>query len=115
VELVLYMPLLMFVILLVVQFALVWFGNQTASAAAREAARVARVYEDEGRAVRAGREYAERVGGGSLEDPVVTVERVGDNRFRVTVTGKAQELIPFVPTITQTVEGPIEEFEDEAP
>ena len=35
---------------------------------------------------------------------------------RVTVTGRAQEISPIgVPTVTQTVEGPIEEFEDDAP
>ena len=37
VELVLYMPLLMFVILFAVQFSLVYLGGQVASGAAREA------------------------------------------------------------------------------
>lgn len=114
-ELVLYMPLLMFIIFIAVQFSLVWFGNQAASAAAREAARSARVYADEGRATEAGRRYAETIGDGVLEDPRITVEIVGD-RVRVTVTGKAQEISPIgVPTVSQTVEGPIEEFEVDAP
>ncbi len=116
VELVLYMPLLLFVMFLAVQFALVWFGNQTASAVARETARSARVYEDAGRARQAGYHYAETVADGALQDVHITVTRVGDNRIRVTVTGHAQELVPIgVPTVTQTVEGPIEEFEDGAP
>ncbi len=115
VELVLYMPVLMFIIFLAVQFSLVWFGNQAASAVARETARVARVYADEGRAQQAGHHYAETIGDGALEDVHITVTRVGD-RVRVTVTGHAQEISPIgVPTISQTVEGPIEEFEDDAP
>lgn len=114
-ELVLYMPLLMFVIFLAVQFALIWFGNQAASAVARETARTARVYESEGQAVAAGRQYAATIGDGVLEHVEIHVTRVGD-RYRVTVTGQAQELIPIgIPTVSQTVEGPIEEFEDEAP
>lgn len=116
VELVLYMPLLMFVIFLAVQFALVWFGNQAASAVAREAARSARVHDgDVDRGQEAGRRYWENIGDGVLEDPTITVTRVGD-RIRVTVTGHAQELIPgLAPTVTQTVEGPIEQFEVDAP
>ena len=113
VELVLYMPLLMLIILIAVQFSLVWFGNQAASAVARETARKARVY-DEGQALQEGRRYAATIGDGVLEDVHITIERVGDNRVRVTVTGKAQEISPIgVPTVSQTVEGPIEEFVDE--
>ena len=41
IELVLYMPLLMIAIILTIQFALVYLGNQAVSAAAREAARTA--------------------------------------------------------------------------
>lgn len=110
------MPLLMFVIFLAVQFALVWFGNQAASAVAREAARSSRVHDgDVGRGQEAGRRYWENIGDGVLEDPTITVTRVGD-RIRVTVTGHAQELIPgLAPTVTQTVEGPIEQFEVDAP
>jgi Flp pilus assembly protein TadG len=115
VELVLYMPLLMLIIFIAVQFSLVWFGNQAASAVARETARQARVYDD-GRAIQEGRRYAATIGDGVLEDVHITVERVGDNRVRVTVTGKAQEISPIgVPTVSQTVEGPIEEFLDEDP
>jgi len=113
VELVLYMPVLMLIILIAVQFSLVWFGNQAASAVARETARKARVY-DEGQAIQEGRRYAATIGDGVLEDVHITIELVGDNRVRVTVTGKAQEISPIgVPTVSQTVEGPIEEFVDE--
>ena len=116
VELVLYMPLLMFVIFIVVQFALVWYGNQAASAVARETARNARVYVDEGRARETGYRYAATIADGVLEDVRITVTAVGDNRVRVTVTGRAQEISPIgVPTVSQSVEGPIEEFQEDAP
>lgn len=116
IELVLYMPLLLLIMFIAVQFALVWFGNQAASAAAREAARVARVEADRGLAIQAGKDYVRRIGDGVLEDARITVELIGDGRVRVTVTGKAQQLSPIgVPRVSQTVEGPIEQFEDAAP
>ncbi|KAA1427202.1 TadE/TadG family type IV pilus assembly protein [Nocardioides antri] len=113
VELVLYMPLLMFIIFIAVQFSLVWFGNQAASSVARETARSARVSGDLALAEREGEAYADRLGGGVLEDADVTVVLVEGNRVRVTVTGHAQEISPIgVPTVSETVEGPLEEFED---
>ena len=116
IELVLYMPLLLLIMFIAVQFALVWFGNQAASAAAREAARVARVEADRSLAIQAGKDYVRRIGDGVLEDARITVELIGDGRVRVTVTGKAQQLSPIgVPRVSQTVEGPIEQFEDAAP
>lgn len=112
VELALYMPLLMFIIFIAVQFSLIWFGNQAASAVARETARSVRVYEDVGRAKQAGYRYAATIADGALEDVRITVTPVGGNRVRVTVTGRAQEITPVgVPTVSQTVEGPIETFE----
>lgn len=115
IELVLYMPLLLVLMFIGVQSALVWYGNQAASAVARETARSARVYENAAQARAAGLQYAATIADGSLEDVRIDVVRVGDN-YRVTVTGRAQELIPIgVPTVRQTVEGPVEEFEDAAP
>lgn len=114
VELVFVMPLLMFIIFIGVQFSLVWFGNQAASAVARETARVARVYEDPGRARSEGYQYAANIGEGVLEDVTITIIPIGDDRIRVTVTGHAQKVSPVgVPTVSQTVEGPIEEYDPE--
>ncbi|NYG55130.1 TadE family protein [Nocardioides perillae] len=110
-ELVLYTPLLMFVIFLAVQFVLVYLGNQAASAVAREASRVARTTQSEAEAQRAGRQLAENIGQGVLEDYDITIRLVGDERVRVTVTGRAQEISPVgVPRVSQSVEGPIERF-----
>lgn len=111
VELVLYTPLLMFLVFLAVQFTLVYLGNQAASAVAREASRVARTTLSEAQAVAAGRQLAENIGQGVLEDYTIDVRLVGDERVRVTVTGRAQEIAPVgVPRVSQSVEGPIERF-----
>ncbi len=114
VELVLYMPILMAIIFIAVQFMLVYFGNQAASAVARETARIARVEHNNGAAEQHGRQYAANISNGSLQDITVTVVNVGPDRIRVTVTGRAQEISPVgVPLVRHTVEGPIEEFEAE--
>ncbi|TCC64320.1 hypothetical protein E0H73_07875 [Kribbella pittospori] len=112
VELVLYAPILMLAIFLTIQFSLIYLGNQAASAAAREAARVARTSLDRGKAEAAGRAYTDHIGQGILEDVQVTVTPVGADQVRVEVTGHAQKITPFLdpPTVTQVVQGPLEEF-----
>ena len=112
VELVLYMPILMLAIFLTIQFSLIYLGNQAASAAARESARVARTTLDRGQAEAAGYAYTADIGKGILEDVRVTVTPVGTEQVRVEVTGHAQKITPFLdpPTVTQVVQGPLEEF-----
>ncbi len=111
VELAMYMPILMLVIFVAVQFSLVYLGNAAASAVAREAARVARVTGDVGQGRAAGQQYAANIGRGILEDVDVVVVPVGGDRVRAVVSGRAQELAPVVvPRVRQTVEGPVEEF-----
>lgn len=110
-EMALYMPLLLLVILIAVQSTLVYLGNQAASAVARETARVYRTSGDEGDALRTGFRYADNIGKGVLEGNTITIKPIGDERVRVTVTGRAQEILPFgVPRVSQTVEGPVERF-----
>jgi Flp pilus assembly protein TadG len=112
VELVMYAPILMLAIFLTIQFALIYLGNQAASAAAREAARTARTTLDRGAAEAAGSAYSDKIGKGILEDVTVTVEPIGTTQVRVVVTGHALKITPFVdpPTVTQVVQGPLEEF-----
>lgn len=111
VELVLYMPILLFVIFLVIQFALVYLGNSAAGSIAREAARTARVSCNWGQGQEAGYRYARGISSGILDGVVVDVAPVAGGRMRATVTGKAQKLVPFwVPRVSQTVEGPVEHF-----
>lgn len=110
IELALYMPILLLVIFLTVQFALVYLGNQAAQAVARETARVARVTHDWSLAEHKGQVYAANIGQGMLEEVAVDVRPQGD-WVRVVVTGHAQELVPVgVPEVRQVVEGPVEEF-----
>jgi Flp pilus assembly protein TadG len=106
-----YMPLLMIVILFAVQFCLVYLGGQVASGAAREAARVARVTGDGGAASQRAFNMIQNIGSGVLDNPNVDVE-VNDVRARVTVSGKASEILPFLPfpRVSETVEGPRERF-----
>jgi Flp pilus assembly protein TadG len=116
VELVLYMPLLMIAIIFTVQFALVFLGNQAASASAREAARVGRVTDDPALARAKGESYAANLGQGVLEQVTVSVERVGEE-IRATVSGEAPRLLPFFapPRVSEEVQGPIERFVQDGP
>ncbi len=117
VEMAMYMPILLLFIFATVQFALVYLGNQAASAVAREASRVARTSDgDTAAGERAGYQYAANIGRGILEDVDVNVVRVGGDRVRAVVSGRAQELSPvLVPRVDQTVEGPIEQFREDTP
>lgn len=121
VELVLYTPLLMLITFLVVQLSLAYLGNQVASAAAREGARVARVGGGTPQACAAGRtkaaEMVATVGKGLLlPTGPPTVEVVGGNQVRAVVRGRPQQVIPFVGfPIEQVVQGPVEEFVPDTP
>lgn len=111
VELVLYMPLLMLVILLAVQFALFYLGRQTAETVARETARIVRVTGDEAAAQQTGDRHVRQIAGGVLGDARVRIEPVGTDRVRVVVSGEAIKLVPIgVPRIVQGVEAPRELF-----
>lgn len=111
-----YMPILFFVIFVTVQAAMLFLGNQAASAAAREAARVARSGGGSEDAIRDGRtrglEYAATVGSGVIENVQVEVNPVADRQIRAIVTGRGIQVVPFLPglDITQVAQGPIEEF-----
>lgn len=104
----------------VVQASLLYLGNQAASAAAREAARVARsgggsqlARRD---AVDRGREYAASVGRGVLEQVVVTVRPAAGQQVRATVTGRGLQVVPGLrmPGIRQAAQGPVEQFRPDA-
>jgi hypothetical protein len=112
VEMAMYMPILLLFIFATVQGALVYLGNEAASAVAREAARVARTNDgNEVEGSRAGYQYAANIGHGILIDPHITWVPVGPDRVKAVVTGHAQEISPvLVPEVSQSVEGPIEQF-----
>lgn len=115
VELVVYIPLLMLVIFVTVQFALSWHGNSIAGAVAREAARVARVGGGTSAAIAEaqsrGMEYAEAIGGAALRDVTIEVTSVPGDEIRVTVSGRAAEIVDgMAPRVEATVQGPVEAF-----
>ena len=116
IELVLYMPILMFTILFAVQFSLVYLGGQVASGAAREAARTARVTGDAGQAQAVGERIVRQIGEGVLDDARVEPQ-VGLEQARVTVSGKASQILPFlpIPRVSETVQGPIERYIPDTP
>ncbi len=109
------MPILMLAIFLTIQFSMIYLGNQAASAAARESARVARTSLDRDKAQQAGLDYAADIGKGILDDVEVIVTPVGAEQVRVEVRGHAQKITPFIdpPTVSQVVQGPLEEFRDD--
>ena len=111
VELVLYMPVLMITILFAVQFSLVYLGGQVASGAAREAARTARVTGNAAQARAVAERIVQQIGEGVLDDARIET-LVGAEQARVTVSGEASQILPFlpIPRVTETVQGPIERY-----
>ncbi|GEK22904.1 TadE family protein [Cellulomonas xylanilytica] len=119
IELVLYTPVLMLVIFLTIQFALTWYGNEVAGAVARETARVVRVGGGTPQSVADARTHARNytaaVGGTSFRDLQVQITQPDDQTVRVTVSGRALEIVDgFAPRVSATVQGPIEQFRPDA-
>lgn len=116
IELVLYTPLLMITMIITIQFSLTYLAKQSASAAAREAARVARVTGDVDQGRAKGLTSAASLGRGVLTVPQVSVVQVGDS-MRATVSGRGKQLLPFVPSprVEEVSQGRIEQFEADTP
>lgn len=115
IELVLYTPLLMITMIITIQFSLTYLAKQSASAAAREASRVARVTGDVDMGRAKGASSATSLGRGLLTNPQVQVVQVGDS-MRATVSGRAHQLLPFLasPKVTEVVQGRIEQYEEDS-
>ncbi|WP_166353141.1 TadE/TadG family type IV pilus assembly protein [Phytoactinopolyspora limicola] len=114
IELVLYTPIMFFVIFLIIQFALHYHGQQVAHAAAREGARIARTTFDADPGLQQAQaraaSYAGQVGGNQLTDIKVTAGQSGDTVW-VQVCGRPKEIIKNVtPRVCRSVEGPVERF-----
>ena len=96
VELIIFSPLLLLVVLITVQVALTWYGNEVAIATAREVAREARVSSKEGDHTAAakanGVDYARRVGGKALTDITIDVSSTSD-QVTVRVSGKSLDVV----------------------
>ncbi|MCO6004765.1 pilus assembly protein [Actinoallomurus purpureus] len=110
-ELALLTPVLLLVILLVVQFAMVYHARHVALAAAQSGARVARESgggDWKGESEAKAREYVQQIGPELLSG--VTPQADGDRNQRwVTVTGTAVRVVPFLTFhVSQRSGGPIE-------
>jgi Flp pilus assembly protein TadG len=125
-ELVLYMPTLMLVIFLTVQFSLVYLGNQVISSSARQAGRVARSVGNGDPAIaqrdaeKVAQDFAAKVGHGLVTDvhADATLEAgASGQEMRVVVSGQALQLVPgfAAPRVSKTVQGPIEAFRPDLP
>jgi Flp pilus assembly protein TadG len=117
-ELALLTPVLLLVILLVVQFAMVYHARHVALAAAQSGARVARetgTGDWKGAAEAKAREYVRQIGPELLTG--VTPQADGDQSGRwVTVTGTAVRVVPFLTFhVSQRSGGPIECYRPDVP
>ena len=96
VELIIFFPLLLLVVLITVQVALTWYGNEVAIATAREVAREARANSKGGdlsAAAKAnGTAYARKVGGKALTDVEIDVSTTSD-QVTVRVSGKSLDVV----------------------
>ena len=96
VELIIFFPLLLLVVLITVQVALTWYGNEVAIATAREVARDARANSKGGdlsAAAKAnGTAYARKVGGKALTDVEIDVSPTSD-QVTVRVSGKSLDVV----------------------
>ena len=81
-----------------------------------EAARTARVTGDAGQAKQVGERIVNQIGKGVLNGATVA-PTVGAERARVTVSGEASQILPFlhIPPVSETVEGPIERYVPDTP
>jgi Flp pilus assembly protein TadG len=120
-ELAVIAPVLILIIFSIIQFALWFYGRNVALQAAREGVSTLRLVNDDDPDKRAAallrvqddvERYAGVVGQEALLGATAVAEYVGDQRVRVTVTGRAVTLIPgWDITISRTVTGEVEQFE----
>ncbi|MEO9151747.1 MAG: TadE/TadG family type IV pilus assembly protein [Lapillicoccus sp.] len=112
IELLLYTPLLLFVIFITVQFALYYLGHQIVSSTAREAARVLRTGGTPEMAQQQASDYAKKIGNGLVTDVVIKREPAPALTVRVEVFAKPLSLVPIpqLETVSAVSEGPVEQF-----
>ncbi len=113
-EVVLLTPVLLFLVLLVVQFGLWYHAEHVAQAAAQEGVRSARL---EGSSADAGRTRAvaflSTVGPTIVQEPVVTATRDA-NTANVSVEGRAVTVVPgFSLPVKATASSPVERFRED--
>ena len=115
VQLVICLPLVVFVIMLVIQAGAYYHAQQVAKIAADRAVAVARTEYSTADFGQAQAEHVLKVvGDGSLSDPHISVTRAA-GQVRVSVAAEAPHFVPMWPaTVHAASAGPIEEFDEGA-
>lgn len=110
-EIVIITPLLLFMIMLIAQFALYMHASHIAQAAASEALSAARVSGGSAAAgTTEGQQVLAQLGNGPLHATSVNVVR-GNTQASVTITGTVVNVIPFMDlTVHAEAVGPIDKF-----
>jgi|SRR5579885_3485479 len=105
------LPVVFLLLMVIVQWAIVWHARNVAEAAAQEGLRTAAAYTATAEAGRADTvNYLAQVAPHALPDPQVTVTR-GPTAVTVSVHARVMTLIPFGHfSVDETVSGPIETF-----
>jgi hypothetical protein len=115
-ELVIATPMLLFLILLIVQFALWSHATQIAQAAATHGLAAARVYDGTAAdGTSAAKDTLTRLGDGPLQDTRVTATRTTESAS-VRVDGTASTVLPFLEMpVHATASGPAERLTEVRP
>ncbi len=103
-------PVLVLLVMLVVQFALLWHGRHVAEAAAQDGLRSARGYASTGAlGQQDAQNFLAQVAPRLLLQPVVDVQRT-DTTVTVRVTASVLSIVPVGLAVQETAAGPVERF-----
>jgi Flp pilus assembly protein TadG len=110
-EVAIVLPVVFFLLMVLVQWAIVWHARSVASAAAQEGLRTTEAYTATATAGKADTvNYLAQVAPHALPDPQVTVTR-SPTGATVHVHSQVMSLIPFGHfSVDETVSGPVETF-----
>jgi Flp pilus assembly protein TadG len=105
------LPAMILLLMVIVQWAIVWHARSVAAAAAREGLRTAQAYQATAAQGQADADsYLQQVAPRSLPDATVSVRRAAGT-VTVTVRASVMSVIPFGDfSVDETASGPIETF-----
>lgn len=117
IEFVILTPVLFFMIFATVQFALYFFADHVAQAAAQAGARKARAEADQNpgwqsEATGTARSYVDQLGPRLLVDPAITAIGPSGESVGVRVTARVPQVFPWLDvfTVDEVSQGPVERF-----
>lgn len=110
-EAALVLPVMVFLTMLVIQYALLWHGRHVAEAAAREGLRASSAYRSTPSAGQAAAaDYLRQVAPNLLQRPSVTASGTAES-VTVSVRADVLSLLGFAQlSVTETATGPVEQF-----